>query len=271
MRKLPTILAAAAVLVLAAAPEVSAHQGVPAEIVAKIPKPKVGFDKKNPTQIEQGRRLFETATFGGNGRTCATCHRAKENFALSPANVRARPATDPLFVFEQVPELAALENGAALRTKALITENVDGFELPGVLRSVPHIFGLGQTINPEPNHPLTHATGWGGDGSPGSSPPDGGSLRNFAVGAVVQHFPKRLDRVLDVDFVMPTQAQLDQLEAFQLSIGRQTTPSIDPAIPGSLVFNDVNVTAGQILFAGMPIAAGYTAMQWLPHGRRRAQ
>ena len=120
---------------------------------------------------------------------------------------------------------SGLENEAALRTKALILENVDGFDQPGVLRSVPHIFGLGQTINPEPNHPLTHATGWGGDGSPGP-----GSLRNFAVGAVVQHFTRSLNRVLDVDFVMPTQAELDQLEAFQLSVGRQTTPNIDPAI-----------------------------------------
>ena len=77
--------------------------------------------------------------------------------------------------------------GPALRTKALILENLDGFDQPGVLRSVPHIFALGQTINPEPNHPLTHALGWGGDGSPGD-----GSLRNFAVGAVVQHFTKRL-------------------------------------------------------------------------------
>ena len=253
MRKL---LAVAAVTLLLA-PDALAHQGVPPEIVAKIPKPKPGFNKKNPTAIERGRRLFEKETFAGNGRTCATCHAAKENFALSPANVQARPATDPLFVFEQVPELAALENGAALRTKALITENVDGFKnpdgsaIPGVLRSVPHIFALGQTITPEPNHPLTHALGWGGDGSPGD-----GSLRNFAVGAVVQHFTKRLDRVLDVDFRMPTQAELDDMEAFQLSIGRQTTPIIDPVIPGSLVFNDLNVTAGQILFAGMPSRQG---------------
>ena len=120
---------------------------------------------------------------------------------------------------------------------------------------MPHIFGLGQTINPEANHPLTHATGWGGDGSPGP-----GSLRNFAVGAVVQHFTKSLERVLDRDFVMPTQAQLDQLEAFQLSVGRQTTPIIDPAIAGALVFTATdggeNVIAGQILFAGMPSRQG---------------
>ena len=248
MLKLLAILVVGLVLIPEAA---LAHQGVPAEIVAKIPKPKPGFDKKNPTAIERGRRLFEKETFGGNGRTCATCHAAKENFALSPANVLARPATDPLFVFEQVPELAGLENGPALRTKALILENVDGFDQPGVLRSVPHIFALGQTTNPEPNHPLVHALGWGGDGSPGD-----GSLRNFAVGAVVQHFTKTLGRVLDVDFRLPTQAELDDMEAFQLSIGRQTTPVIDPLIPGSLVFNDVNVTAGQILFAGMPSRQG---------------
>ena len=81
MRKLLTAVAAAALLL---APDALAHQGVPPEIVAKIPKPKPGFNKKNPTAIDRGRRLFEKETFGGNGRTCATCHAAEENFALSP-------------------------------------------------------------------------------------------------------------------------------------------------------------------------------------------
>ena len=231
----------------------AAHQGVPPEIVAKIPKPQPGDagKKKQPTQIELGRNLFEQEKFGGNGRTCATCHARRRELRAEPGQCPNRPASDPLFVFERFPGLAALENAEALRAKALITENVDGFDQPGVLRSVPHIFGLGQTINPEANHPLTHATGWGGDGSPGP-----GSLRHFAVGAVVQHFPRALERVLDRDFVMPTADELDALEAFQLSIGRQTTPVIDLNIDGALFFDDDNVTAGQILFAGMPSRLG---------------
>jgi cytochrome c peroxidase len=47
---------------------------------------------------EEGRRLFEEETFGGNGRTCATCHSATTG-TLSPAEVLARVSdlNDPLF------------------------------------------------------------------------------------------------------------------------------------------------------------------------------
>jgi hypothetical protein len=48
-----------------------------------------------------------------------------------------------------------------------------------------------------------------------------GSLRDFAIGAVRQHFPKTLNRVIGVDFRLPTLHELNALEAFQLSTGRQ--------------------------------------------------
>ena len=236
------LLPAVVVCCLALAPVASAHQFIPPGLVAKIPGPLPGAaGKRNqPTQIDLGRRLFEKETFNGNGRTCATCHAAKENFALSPADVRRRPPGDALFVFERFPGLEALENGPALRAKALICENLDGFDQPCVLRASPHIFGLALTTNPEVNHPLTATLGWGGDGSPGD-----GSLRNFAVGAVVQHFPRSLDRVEGRDFRLPTAAELDAIEAFMLSIGRRETPVVDPLIAGRLVFEDPNVTIGQ--------------------------
>ncbi len=41
-----------------------------------------------------GRQLFEKATFGGNGRTCGTCH-GHETGTLAPAEVEARFAVDP--------------------------------------------------------------------------------------------------------------------------------------------------------------------------------
>ena len=47
----------------------------------------------------EGQRLFEEETFGGNGRTCATCH-SRETGTLSPTDVQARLSTapnDPLF------------------------------------------------------------------------------------------------------------------------------------------------------------------------------
>jgi hypothetical protein len=51
---------------------------------------------------KDGQRLFETETFGGNGRTCRTCHSA-DTGTISPADVakrlRKNPA-DPLFVHD---------------------------------------------------------------------------------------------------------------------------------------------------------------------------
>ena len=50
----------------------------------------------------EGRRLFEDETFGGNGRTCATCH-SRETGTIAPQDVRARLAAnpgDPLFVHD---------------------------------------------------------------------------------------------------------------------------------------------------------------------------
>jgi len=69
--------------------------------------------------------------------------------------------------------------------------------------------------------PPLQRTGWGGDGAPGS-----GTLREFATGAVVQHFTKALARSPGSDFRLPTDAELDALEAFQLALGRQDNPNL---------------------------------------------
>ena len=127
-------------------------------------------------------------------------------------------------------------------------KNVDGSEIPGVLRSVPHTLGLSQSTNPQNGVPAG-ALGWSGDGAPRD-----GALRNFAVGAVVQHMPKSLNRKEGTDFRLPTASELDALEAFQLSLGRSTTPIVNG--PGALVFVDPDVKAGQTLFHGMPSEKG---------------
>jgi hypothetical protein len=48
---------------------------------------------------DEGRRLFRKETFGGNGRTCETCH-SPSTGTLSPEDVRERPLSDPLFVHD---------------------------------------------------------------------------------------------------------------------------------------------------------------------------
>ena len=44
--------------------------------------------------VESGRRLFERETFGGNGRTCVTCH-SRRTGTVSPEDARERFAHDP--------------------------------------------------------------------------------------------------------------------------------------------------------------------------------
>ncbi|MBL8150505.1 MAG: hypothetical protein JNN15_11320 [Blastocatellia bacterium] len=201
--------------------------------------PTASADKKDDLTrlIEDGKKLFNEEKFKGNGRTCATCHPASNNFTIDPAFIATLPPNDPLFVAEFDPNLANnFENPALMRQFGLILENVDGFEdlqNKFVMRSVNHTLGMSQSLNaPDPvfgidfttngvNPNPTQRTGWGGDGSPGS-----GSLREFAIGAVIQHFPKTLSRTPGSDFRLPTDRELDAMEAFQLSLGRQEEVNI---------------------------------------------
>ncbi|MFQ5547428.1 MAG: hypothetical protein ACE5FV_03990 [Woeseia sp.] len=166
--------------------------------------------------VLKGEDIFFKQTFAGNGRTCGSCHRAEDNFGISPAFVATLDDNDPLFVAESNSMLAEnFENPALMRKFAMILENQDGFddlENNFNMRGVPHTLALRTSVDSRQGP----RTGWSGDGAPGD-----GSLRSFAVGAVIQHFPKTLNRIAGVDFRLPTDEELDALEAFQLSLGRQ--------------------------------------------------
>jgi hypothetical protein len=128
-----------------------------------------------------------------------------------------------------------------LRQFGLIRANADGMENPTekfVVRSVSHLFGLGSSIQSNATTAPLEMTGWSGDGAPGS-----GTLRDFATGAVIQHFPKSLDRVTGVDFRLPTDAELDALEAFQLSLGVPATLDLQ-----TLRLTNTAAETGRILF-----------------------
>ncbi len=179
--------------------------------------------------IAKGERIFFGKTFNGNGRTCGTCHRAEDNFGLSPAFIATLPDDDPLFVAEFNPDLREnFEKPKLMREFGLILENLDGFddlENQFVLRGVPHVLALRTSVDSAQGP----RTGWSGDGSPGD-----GSLRSFAVGAVIQHFPKTLNRVPGVDFRLPSERELDALEAFMLSLGRAQDPSLPLPLKGTV-------------------------------------
>lgn len=225
-----------------AAPSESAAFPASPEVLRQI-KPRSEPRRSQAELIERGRQIFEYETFDGNGRTCATCHPAQNNFTLDPKYIARLRRTDPLFVAETDPRLAELENSAMLRRYALITENVDGFDQPGVLRGVPHVLGLELSLKPGPDFPLTDMTGWSGDGAP-----RGGSLREFAVGAVEQHFTKSLARVPGRDFRVPTEDELDALLAYQLSLGQHELLDVEPGEEGVLEFRDASAERGMILF-----------------------
>ena len=93
------------------------------------------------------------------------------------------------------------------------------------MRGVPHTLALlPNTLTPSglgtpldgTTVPPNERTGWSGDGAPGT-----GTLRDFIVGAITQHYPKTLARQAGSDFRLPTVAELDELEAFQKSLGRR--------------------------------------------------
>jgi cytochrome c553 len=179
--------------------------------------------------IARGRQLFFQETFGGNGRTCGTCHPATHNLTIDPAFIATLPPTDPLFVAEFNPALAKnFENPRLMREFGLILENLDGFDDLAnrfVMRGVPHVLAQPTSVA----SPAGPRTGWSGDGAPGD-----GSLRSFAVGAVIQHFTLTLARVPGVDFRLPTEAELDALEAFQLSLGRQQDLKLPLPLKGTI-------------------------------------
>ncbi|MFO0745987.1 MAG: hypothetical protein U1F43_09970 [Myxococcota bacterium] len=252
---------------------------------AKAAGTAVDADVVTDAMVAFGAELFVNETFNGNGRTCSTCHPASNNFTLDPLFIASLPASDPLFVAERVPALAGLEVPVLMRQRALILENVDGFDRPGVLRSVPHTLAMSESLSPPtcvdpdgcdipvgPGQFITlpfgtyanlidgitpeasgfppvsidpflefpmERTGWSGDGAPG-----GGTLREFAIGAVVQHATKRLNRVAGVDFRLPTDEELDALEVFQLSLGRSEDPDLR-----AMTFKDPVVTKGFEIFS----------------------
>ena len=187
--------------------------------------------------IAKGRDLFFNETFAGNGRTCGTCHPEENNFTLDPAYIATLPKDNPLFVAEFNPDLKEnFENPTLMRQFGLILENLDGFDdlkNKFVMRGVPHVLGLRTSVQ-SPGGPRT---GWSGDGAPGDR-----SLRSFATGAVIQHFTKSLKRIPGVDFRLPTSEELDALEAFMLSLGRQA----DLALP--LPLKGVVPKRGQEIF-----------------------
>jgi hypothetical protein len=199
------------------------------------------------TDVCAGADIFFRETFGGNGRTCGSCHPMANNLTIDKPfidQLHAQNSRDPLFVNEFNPQLTQLET-VDLRASGAILENVDGFQDPPnkfVSRAVNHLFSLRTSILRDPGDGTSGAiverTGWGGDGAPGN-----GALRFFLDGAIKQHFTKTLLRRENVDFQVPDDLERDLVAAFQLSLGRMTELDLP-----SVRITDAQAEAGRVLF-----------------------
>lgn len=191
-----------------------------------------------------GADLFFRDSFGGNGRTCATCHPVANNLTIDPRFIATLPPTDPLFVAEFNRDLRNLEKPRMMRRFSLILENVDGF-LPDptthfVLRSVPHTLSLSTSVTRPPGSPNPPAdrTGWSGDGAP-----DPGALRDFMTGAIRQHYTLTLRRRPGVDFQLANDLELKHIDHYMRLTGRTNELAL-----GTVVMSDTRAEAGRISF-----------------------
>ena len=229
--------------------------------------------------VAKGEDIFFNETFGGNGRTCVTCHRPEDNWRITPAFIATLPDDDPLFAHEFMPELGEnFEKADLLREWGLILMNPDGFsdlEDDFVMRTVNSLRSVRTSIEGMPQEGMENQldfmeplTGWAGDGAPGD-----GSLRSFAIGAIIQHMPKTLARVPGVDFRLPTDEELDALEAFMLTLGRQEELSLplplkgDLALRGQDLFIDRDNKNGRCNVCHINAGASSLQASVLPQGR----
>jgi len=96
-----------------------------------------------------GGRLFRKETFGGNGRTCETCH-SRSTGTLSPDDVRKRRPGDPLFLHDGLDDgvsgTSRIEQHATIRIVRPLPPNVRIAEDPSAT-SVVLLRGIPTTVN----------------------------------------------------------------------------------------------------------------------------
>jgi cytochrome c peroxidase len=155
---------------------------------------------QSPLDFLLGRHLFEKETFGGNGRTCLTCH-SRETGTVSPADARrrfARNPKDPLFKADGSDDgaghgVARMLNRATVLVRIPLAENVSLAHDPSA-RSVVLRRSVPSTLNTPALDPVLMQDG--------RQP----NLTSQARGAIFDHAqPKRA----------PKNKELELIEAFQ--------------------------------------------------------
>ena len=163
-----------------------------------------------PGQILQGERLFEQETFGGNGRTCQTCH-SEATGTVSPEDAQKRfdkDPNDPLFLHDGSDD--GLGHGTTrMRTNATVLMTVkmaDNVELADdpTARTVVLRRGIPTTLNTPALDPVLMLDG--------RQP----TLEAQATGAIQDH----------AQGAVPSIADLQAIAAFQKTNAFFSSPAV---------------------------------------------
>ena len=160
---------------------------------------------------DDGKRLFEKETFGGNGRTCDTCH-TRETGTVSPADAQRRfqaNQQDPLFLHDGSDDgkghgVTRMLSDATVLIEIPLPDNVTLADDPDA-RSVVVRRGIATTLNTPALDPVLMLDG--------RQP----TLESQATGAIHDHAQA---------IAFPTAADLKRLREFQLTDSFFSSPAI---------------------------------------------
>ncbi len=194
-----------------------------------------------PGHALNGKRLFETATFGGNGRTCETCH-SHNTGTVSPQDAAKRlkqNPNDPLFLHD------GSDDGAGNGVSRMLTDatilmtiplpaNVILADDPGAT-SVVLRRGIPTTLNTPALDPVLMQDG--------RQP----TLEAQAAGAILDH----------AQGVVPSTAELHDIAAFQLTNAFFSSPemrrfALGGAAPGLPPGRTASEIRGRRFFEDVP-------------------
>ena len=149
---------------------------------------------------EDGKQLFERETFGGNGRTCLTCH-SRDTGTVSPEDAQMRfldDPDDPLFLHDGSDDglgngIVRMLSDATILVQVPLPANVELGDDPDA-SSVILVRGIPTTLNTPALDPVLMVDG------------RKSSLQAQAAGAIHDHAQPTVD---------PTAKQLDRIAEFQ--------------------------------------------------------
>ena len=170
-----------------------------------------------PGRVLEGKRLFERETFGGNGRTCQTCH-SPDTGTLAPGDVRERfikDPGDPLFLHDGSDDgnglgVTRILSDATILVTIPLAPNVSLADDPGA-RTVTLRRGIASTLNTPALDPVLMLDG--------RQP----TLEDQATGAIVDH----------AQGIVPSAADVQAIAAFQKTNAFFSSPAVrDYALRG---------------------------------------